>query len=144
MKIPNAASSDQPFVDQISLNEIDARVYEAIATLEFIGYQVKPADIATSAGLDERTVRRALSSLTSRGVLVTKGRGTDPGYEPAYRGWSAAPDHTVNPKALSRINRRDGGSRLSSSRRQQWPPERHDKADTEPGRAAARPRDQNR
>jgi predicted transcriptional regulator len=90
--------SEQPFVDQTSLSEVEAQVYEAIATLEFIGYQVKTADIATSAGLDERTVGQALQSLTRRGVLVAKGRGADPGYEPAYRGWSAAPDQAVNPK----------------------------------------------
>ncbi|HXS62247.1 MAG TPA: helix-turn-helix domain-containing protein [Streptosporangiaceae bacterium] len=94
------ADSDQPFLDtdQITLTELDARVYEAIATLEFIGYQVKTADIATSAGLDESTARRALRSLTRRGVLVAKGRSTDPSYEPAYRGWSAAPEQAANPK----------------------------------------------
>jgi predicted transcriptional regulator len=91
-------NSDQPFVDQVSLTEVDAQVYEAIATLEFIGYPVKTTDIATSAGLDERTVRKALRSLTSRGVLVAKGRGADPSYEPAYRGWSAAPEQAANPK----------------------------------------------
>jgi len=92
------ADNEQPFIDQISLSTVDARVYEAIATLEFIGYQVKTADIATSAGLDERTVRQALSSLTGRGLLVTKGAGADPSYEPAYRGWSAAPEQGANPK----------------------------------------------
>ncbi|HEY3908075.1 MAG TPA: hypothetical protein VGM14_29490 [Streptosporangiaceae bacterium] len=91
------ADSEQPFPDQISLSDVEAQVYEAIATLEFIGYQVKTADIATSAGLDERAVQRALRSLTRRGVLVAKGRGADPGYEPAYRGWSAAPEQAANP-----------------------------------------------
>lgn len=92
------ADSEQPFVDQTSLSEPEAQVYEAIATLEFIGYRVKTADIATSAGLDVHTARRALGSLIRRGVLVTKGAGADPSYEPAYRGWSAAPEHAANPK----------------------------------------------
>ncbi len=94
------ADRDQPFLDQdqITLTDLDARVYEAIATLEFIGYPVKTADIATSSGLDERTTRRALTSLTQRGVLVAKGRGADPSYEPSYRGWSAAPEQAANPK----------------------------------------------
>lgn len=92
------AHSEQPFIDQTSLSEVEARVYEAIATLEFIGYQVKTADIATSAGLEQPTARRALRSLTRRGVLVAKGRSTDPSFEPAYRGWSAAPEQAANPK----------------------------------------------
>jgi hypothetical protein len=94
------ADHDQPFLeqDQITLTDLDARVYEAIATLEFIGHPVKTADIATSAGLDERTTRRALKSLTRRGVLTPRGRGADPSYEPSYRGWSAAPEQAANPK----------------------------------------------
>lgn len=92
-----AANDDQPITDQVTLGDVDAQVYEAIATLEFIGYQVKAEDIVTASDLDEDTVHRALSALTKRGVLVTKKRGSEHVYAPAHRGWSAAPERAANP-----------------------------------------------
>lgn len=92
-----ATNDDQPINDQITLGDVDAQVYEAIATLEFIGYQVKAKDIVTASDLDEDTVRQALHALTKRGVLVTKKRGSEHVYAPAHRGWSAAPEHAANP-----------------------------------------------
>jgi predicted transcriptional regulator len=84
--------------DQITLGDVDAQVYEAIATLEFTGHEVKAKDIAESAGIDDDAVRRALRALTQRGVLIRKEQDDEPVYEPARRGWSAAPDLTVNPR----------------------------------------------
>ena len=92
-----AAHHDQPMTDQVTLSDVDAQVYEAIATLEFIGYQVKAKDIVTASDLDDDTVRRALSALTRRGVLVTRKRGSEDVYAPAHRGWSAAPERAANP-----------------------------------------------
>ena len=92
-----AAKDDQPITDQVMLSDVDAQVYEAIATLEFIGYQVKATDIVTASDLDEDTVRQTLRALTQRGVLVTKKRGSEDVYAPAHRGWSAAPHQGANP-----------------------------------------------
>ena len=93
-----AAKDDHAITDQVTLGDVDAQVYEAIATLEFIGYQVKANDIVTASDLDETTVHRALRALTSRGVLVTRKRGSDDVYAPAHRGWSAAPEQAANPQ----------------------------------------------
>lgn len=92
-----AAKDDQPMTDHVTLGDVDAQVYEAIATLEFIGYQVKAKDIVAASDLDEETVRRTLRALTQRGVLVSKKRGAEDVYAPAHRGWSAAPDQAANP-----------------------------------------------
>jgi hypothetical protein len=92
-----AANDDQPMADRVTLSDVDAQVYEAIATLEFIGYQVRAKDIVTASDLDEDTVIRALGALTQRGVLVTKKRGSEDVYAPAHRGWSAAPEQAANP-----------------------------------------------
>lgn len=92
-----ATNHDQPIRDVVTLGDVDAQVYEAIATLEFIGYQVKAKDIVTSSNLDEGTVRQTLRALTQRGVLVTTKRGSEHVYAPAHRGWSAAPEQAANP-----------------------------------------------
>lgn len=92
-----AANDNRPITDTVTLSDIDAQVYEAIATLEFIGYQVKAKDIVTASDLDEETVLQALRALTRRGVLITKKRGSEDVYAPAHRGWSAAPEQAANP-----------------------------------------------
>lgn len=92
-----ATNDDLPITDQVTLSDVDAQVYEAIATLEFMGYQVKAKDIVAASDLDEDTVHRALGALTQRGVLVTIERGSEHVYAPAYRGWSAAPEQAANP-----------------------------------------------
>ncbi len=92
-----SASSDEPFADRETLNDVETDIYEAIATLEFIGRQVTAQDIATAADLDQDTVRGKLDSLTQRGVLVAARQGDSMIYEPANRGWSAAPDQAENP-----------------------------------------------
>lgn len=92
-----AANDDRPITDQTTLSDVDAQVYEAIATLEFIGYQVKAKDIVTASDLDEGIVRKTLRALTQRGVLVSRKRGSEDVYAPAHRGWSAAPEQATNP-----------------------------------------------
>ena len=91
------ANDGRPITDTVTLSDVDAQVYEAIATLEFIGYQVKAKDIVTASDLDEDTVHRTLHSLTHRGVLVTRKQGSEDVYAPAHRGWSAAPEQAANP-----------------------------------------------
>jgi hypothetical protein len=92
-----AAHGDLPMADQVTLNGVEAQVYEAIATLEFIGYQVKVTDIAAASHLDDETVLEVLGALTRRGVLLTRNAGAESVYAPAHRGWSAAPGRPANP-----------------------------------------------
>lgn len=91
------AANDHSITDHVTLSDVDAQVYEAIATLEFIGHQVKAKDIVTASDLDEDAVHAALRALTQRGVLVTEKRGSEDVYAPAHRGWSAAPERAANP-----------------------------------------------
>ncbi len=92
------APSDQPFSDQLSLVGQEADVYEAIATLEFLGRPVHATDIAGAARLDGADVDSALAAMTERGIVVRTGDGGDPAYAPAHRGWSAAPEQPAGPQ----------------------------------------------
>jgi hypothetical protein len=53
--------------DQITLTDTDALVYEAIATLEFTGADVRVPVIAESSGLDDDAVRGADPARHGRG-----------------------------------------------------------------------------
>jgi len=53
---------------------------------------VMTSDIVSATGLDEATARDALRSLTERGILVETAESDERDYEPAYRGWSTAPN----------------------------------------------------
>jgi hypothetical protein len=89
---------DAEFADQLSLIGLEADVYEAVATLEYLGRPLKTGDITSatgSASLDEPAVLAALDSLADRGVLTVTEQDGEPAYEPAYRGWSAAPDQSA-------------------------------------------------
>jgi hypothetical protein len=86
------------FTDQISLMGKEADVYEAIATLEYLGRPVKTSDIVSATGLDEATACEALRSLTERGVLVETAEADERDYEPAWRGWSTEPDQSAGPQ----------------------------------------------
>lgn len=88
-------ASEQPFTDQVSLIDKEADVYEAIATLEYLGRPVKASDIVSATRLDEAIVRQALASLTERGILVETPEAEERDYEPAYRGWSAVPEQSA-------------------------------------------------
>ncbi len=89
--------TNQAYTDEFTLSGADTEVYEAIATLEFGGRRAGTHDIADSTGLDEGTVMRAVRSLTRRGVLRRHEEEAEPTWEPAYRGWSAAPAQAQNP-----------------------------------------------
>jgi DNA-binding transcriptional ArsR family regulator len=86
---------EQPFTDQVSLMGKEADVYEAIATLEYLGRPVRTANIVSATGLDQAVVSQALRALTERGVLVEHEEDDRHAYEPAYRGWSTAPEQSA-------------------------------------------------
>jgi len=96
-----AVASQQPYPDHISLIGDEADVYEAIATLEYLGRHVGKAEIVSATGLDDAHVRESLDALTKRDVLVEHEEGSHEVYEPAYRGWSAAPEQAAGPHAGS-------------------------------------------
>jgi len=85
--------SDHPYVDTVSLTDTDTYVYETIATLEYTGRPATRSQIAAAADLDDETLDRTLAKLTGRGMLTRSDAGDEPAFEPADRGWSAAPDH---------------------------------------------------
>lgn len=87
-----AAENEPPYVDAQDLNDVDSYLYEAIATLEYSGRPTTRGEIATIADLDDQTIDESLDALTDRGALVRTQSGDEPAFEPARRGWSAAPD----------------------------------------------------
>ncbi len=96
--LPDQPFSGEPFPDQLSLTGKEADVYEAIATLEFLGRPVRVADIAGATQLDEGDVDAALAAMTERGIVVRVGYDDDPAFEPAHRGWSAVPEQPAGPQ----------------------------------------------
>jgi len=91
-------NEQQPFTDQVSLIGDEANVYEAIATLEFLGRPVGAADIVSSTGLDRAIVGESLQSMTERGLLIETEQDGHKFYEPSHRGWSAAPEQSAGPQ----------------------------------------------
>jgi len=87
-----SADSDLPYVDSLSLTDVDTDIYETIATLEFTGRPATCREIAAAADLDEATVDVTLGELTRRGMLTKSERDGEPAFEPRHRGWSTAPD----------------------------------------------------
>jgi predicted transcriptional regulator len=85
--------SDASDAEPISLTDTDTYLYEAIATMEYTGQPVTRDAIKAAAGLDDATLDTSLAVLTERGLLTqTTADGGGPGYEPANRGWSTAPE----------------------------------------------------
>ncbi len=91
-------SRDRVYTDDVSLIGVEADIYEAIVTLEFIGRPVRAADIASAAGMDADEVRRALGSMVERGIVNRTAGDGEPAYEPARRGWSATPEQATGPR----------------------------------------------
>jgi hypothetical protein len=85
-------SNDRPYAEPMSMNEVEAYLYEAVATLEYIGHPVTRTEIAAVADLDDTTIDRTLRDMTDRGLLVQGDYDGEPAYEPARRDWSVAPD----------------------------------------------------
>jgi hypothetical protein len=79
------ARSDRPYAEPMSMNEVEAYLYEAIATLEYIGHPVTRTEIAAVADLDDATIGPILRDMTDRGFLVQGDYGGEPAYEPARR-----------------------------------------------------------
>jgi hypothetical protein len=84
------ANSDRPYAEPMSMSEVEAYLYEAIATLEYIGHPVTRTEIAAVADLDDATIGPILRDMTDRGLLVQGDYGGEPAYEPARRDWSVA------------------------------------------------------
>jgi hypothetical protein len=95
------AHGDQPYVDPQSLGDLDLHVYEAIATLEYLGRPATRSEIGAAAGLDSAELDDLLSSMTERRLLVRSQESGEPAFEPARRGWSAVPDEPTGPQRLS-------------------------------------------
>jgi predicted transcriptional regulator len=86
------ADSDRPYVDSLSLTDVDTEVYETIATLEFTGRAATRREIAVAADLDETTTDATLCELTRRGMLTRSEHDGEQAFQPRHRGWSTAPD----------------------------------------------------
>lgn len=82
------------YLDAQALTDLEASVYEAIATLEYSGRPVTVAQVADVTGLDAGTVSTILQALAEQEVLVpADGPGGEQGeLSLARRDWSAAPD----------------------------------------------------
>jgi len=87
-----ASDSDRPVVDAQALSDLDAYVYEAVATLEYSGRPVTRTEIVATTDLDDETTSEILDELTEHGVLVRTQAGGGEAYELGRRDWSAAPD----------------------------------------------------
>jgi hypothetical protein len=85
-------SSDRPYAEPMSMNEVEAYLYEAIATLEYIGHPATRKEIAAVADLDDSTIDRTLKDMTDQAFLVQGDYGGEPAYELARRDWRVPPD----------------------------------------------------
>jgi hypothetical protein len=83
---------DPPYVDAQAFTDLDACVYEAVATLEYSGRPVTRAEIVAVSDLDDQTTSEVLDELTESGVLLGTQAGGGDVYELARRDWSVAPD----------------------------------------------------
>jgi DNA-binding MarR family transcriptional regulator len=85
--------SGAPYLDAQVMTDTEASVYEAIATLEYMGRPVTAAQVTDVTGLDSATVGAIVRALAEQGVLVpVTGPGGEQGeYSLARRDWSAAP-----------------------------------------------------
>jgi hypothetical protein len=85
--------SGRPHLDAQALTDVEASVYEAIATLEYSGRPVTAARVADATGLDAATAGTIVQALAQQGVLVpADGPAGEQGeLSLARRDWSAAP-----------------------------------------------------
>jgi hypothetical protein len=94
------ADPERPYVDPLALSDLGLHVYEAIATLEYLGRPATRPEIAAAAETDQDRLDRTLDELTRRGLLIRSDSSGEPAYEPARRGWSRAPDVPQGPQGL--------------------------------------------
>jgi DNA-binding GntR family transcriptional regulator len=90
-------ASEQPFADRETIVGDETNVYEAIATLEFLGRPVTLTDLTGATGLTRERVQDALNGLTARGIVTAASEQSESDFEPANRGWSTAPDQANGP-----------------------------------------------
>ena len=83
---------DQPYVDAQALTDVDAQVYEAVATLEYGGHPVTREEVMQATDLDDPTVSEILDALTAQGVLIRTPTDDGDTFELARRDWSATPE----------------------------------------------------
>lgn len=84
----------EPWVEALSLDQAGARVYEAIATLEYLDRPVTRNEIASTAAVDDDVVDRTLAEFVAKRVVrrVKAGRSAEPAFRLVRRDWSAAPE----------------------------------------------------
>jgi hypothetical protein len=83
---------DQPYVDAQALTDLDAQVYEAVATLEYAGHSVTRDEVMRATDLDNAAAGEILDTLTEQGVLIRTPADDGGTYELARRDWSATPE----------------------------------------------------
>jgi DNA-binding transcriptional ArsR family regulator len=81
-----------PYVDTQFFSELDTDVYEAVATLEYLGRPVTTDEIMEATDLDAPAVGEILDALTEHGVLTRRRANAGDAFELARRDWSATPD----------------------------------------------------
>jgi DNA-binding transcriptional ArsR family regulator len=81
-----------PYVDTQLFSELDTSVYEAVATLEYLGSSATVGEITEATGLDAPAVGEILDALTEHGVLTRRRTGAGDAFELARRDWSATPE----------------------------------------------------
>jgi hypothetical protein len=81
-----------PYVDPQLFSELDSGVYEAVATLEYLGRAVTADEIREATGLDAQAVGEVLDALTEHGVLTRTRTSAGDVFELARRDWSATPE----------------------------------------------------
>jgi DNA-binding transcriptional ArsR family regulator len=81
-----------PYVDTQLFSELDTDVYEAVATLEYLGSSVTMDEIREATGLDAPAVGEILDALTEHGVLTRSRTDAGDTFELARRDWSATPE----------------------------------------------------
>jgi DNA-binding transcriptional ArsR family regulator len=80
-----------PYVDAQLFSELDTGVYEAVATLEYLGSSITADEIREATGLDASAVGEILDALTEHGVLTRRRTDAGDAFELARRDWSATP-----------------------------------------------------
>jgi hypothetical protein len=78
--------------DTQAITDTSADVYEAIATLEHGGHSTSRSAVIAATRLPDDVVDGCIDELVATGMLVAADNDGDPVYEPANRGWSAAPE----------------------------------------------------
>jgi len=86
------ADSERARMDTQSLTDVDTYVYETIATLEYTGRPATRSQIAAVTDLDDQALDESLTSLADHHLIVSAKNRGEPAFEPAQRGWSAAPE----------------------------------------------------